>query len=709
MHVTPATETLPATSPATEPSARTIRLAATALVTASLLTLAAVASPKAGTFVVGSLLLFMAPGVLLVRRTLDEHTPGSFLTALAFGSIAGFGTSSLALLALWAAGGRGAWLLAAAPVIAAALAVPAARWRGRIAYSPLGRRDVVALLLLLMIVPLIVGRPFARVGEEQPDGKAYRAYFTADYVWRMAVVAELAKGDMPPQNVFYRGDSLRYYWLPHLPSAVQYRAAGGWASLDEVLLVGTIVIDFAFVAFLYVFVRQFVSKPGAAALACTGPFLFFSFEGLHQLVALYRLDQPFAAVKYLNIDAVTRWIFRGMPIDGLQRLLWYQPHHAVGYALGFLALAIVALRKRTMDPGVMALAGCLLGTSLLISSFAALMLAAAVGVYEAASALAVRQFRRLAVHGMAALTPFVVAVVLARLLQYVDEAENVAVLGVNPVALVSPVWNSFLSFGPMLLLGIIGALLASWRRLPRVSAIGALAFVCLFFYFFVDVKDHQHVYVGWRVGHFLFIGFAALAGLALQELWRHGPLVRRTGAVVVAVLALAALPTTVIDIYNTQDVTNRAQAPGFRWTLILTPDEQNALRWIRENTEPDALVQVEPFSRNSETWAYIPAFAERRMSAGYPISMVPLEKYRAASERMRRIYTTEDPVEAFEIAMVAGVNYLLVGPAEHAAYPDCDDRFASVPTLFRPVFESGTVTVYEVVTQLGGRMMRRAR
>ena len=35
--------------------------------------------------------------------------------------------------------------------------------------------------------------PFAHVGEELPEGRAYRAYFTADFVWEVAVVAELAK------------------------------------------------------------------------------------------------------------------------------------------------------------------------------------------------------------------------------------------------------------------------------------------------------------------------------------------------------------------------------------------------------------------------------------------------------------------------------------------------------------------------------------
>ena len=58
-------------------------------------------------------------------------------------------------------------------------------------------------------------------------------YFTADYVWRRAVVVELAKGDVLPVNPFFRDDALHYYWLPHLSSAVSYE--NGHMDLDEIL------------------------------------------------------------------------------------------------------------------------------------------------------------------------------------------------------------------------------------------------------------------------------------------------------------------------------------------------------------------------------------------------------------------------------------------------------------------------------------------
>ena len=50
-------------------------------------------------------------------------------------------------------------------------------------------------------------------------------------------------------------------------------------------------------------------------------------------------------VRNLNIDAITRWWFQGIPIDGLQRLLFYQPHHAVGYGIGMIGLLAIARRE----------------------------------------------------------------------------------------------------------------------------------------------------------------------------------------------------------------------------------------------------------------------------------------------------------------------------------------------------------------------------
>jgi len=636
------------------------------------------------------------PGVV-TAWLIYRREPGGRAVAWLLGPAAGYVMTSLVLLAFWAAGVRSPALLAVAPVVASLLAWPASRLAGRLSIPALGRRDIIAVCVVLLLVPLVVGRPYSRVGADIPEGRAYRAYFTADFVWAMAVVAEVSKGDFPPRNVFYRNDDLRYYWLGHLLPAVEYRAARGAIRLDKLLLVNDFIIALAFAGFLYVFVRHFVDSPAAAAAACAGVVLFSSFEGTEFLWRLWRGGGSLDAVRGMNIDAVSRWTYQSLPVDGLQRVLLYQRQHELGYMLGLGALLLLVQARERLRPGVLFLAGCLLAMSLLFSSFAAMMLTAVVTAVAAIRLIASRAWRTmLAGAGLAAL-PLAAALALSWALRYVDGGGSLVAIGVNRMAAHNAPVAIALSFGPLLIGAAAGLCVAAWKRtLGRFWELVVAIAVCWLFYFFVDVPEHQHTYVGWRASHLLFISFAALTGYAIQELWAAGRRVRIAAVGTAAALAALAAPMVVIDLYNTQDIWNRAEGPGFRWTVILSPDEVEALDWIRAHTPPNARVQVEPSVRGRDTWDYIPAFAERRMSAGLPISMIPLKKYEVASARIKTLYESTSAEDAHARAAAECIDYLVVGPAERRAYAAFQPVLDSSPEHFTPVFRNASVGVYAV-------------
>jgi hypothetical protein len=650
----------------------------------------AVAGPLVLAFGLASQILFVLPGILIVRALEPAH---GWLPAISFGPLVGQALGSLVLTLLWITGAHGAWLLVAAPLIVSLLALPAKRLSGRWTLPALHVDDAVALTLLLLIVPVTVGMPFAHVGEITANGQDYRAYFTADYAWRRAVVSEVAKGDVLPINPYFAGDALHYYWMPHVMSAAQYRFAGSWARLDELLLIRSISIDAMFVAFLYGMTRAFRVTPWAAAASVTFVVFASSFEGLYALWDFERLGAPWRAVTNLNIDAISRWYFQGIPIDGLQRVLFYQPHHAVGYVIGMIGLLAIALRTRARDTAAFAVAGVCLGLSVAISSFAGLMLTAGAALFEAAALLRAFDLRRAAAHAVAAGVPLGLATALVLALRYVDNSGSVIAFATNRVAL-HDFWRvTLLSFGPVLLIGAL-ALIVTRRGPHRLGIFGALAAASVVFYFFINVRDHQDVYVGWRVGHFLFMSATVLIGALFTSLQSWGR--RARGAwLAVAVVFLAGLPTSAIDIYNTQDITNHSEMPAGHWTLRLRPDDLQIFDWLRHNTDPKAIVQVDPVPRDPEYWAYLPAFGERRMAAGIPISMVPLAKYLQASNEIRLLYD-EPPLLAYERAVRAGVNYILVGPQEREAHPGVDDRFQTLPERLPLVFKNGTISIYEV-------------
>ena len=96
-------------------------------------------------------------------------------------------------------------------------------------------RDTRALCLLLLLVPLIVGLPFRHIGAVDNDGAhRYRAYFTADFLWHMALTAQLSQLTLPPQNPYLDGEPLHYYWTYFLvPGTLAGVAA--WPAGDDLI------------------------------------------------------------------------------------------------------------------------------------------------------------------------------------------------------------------------------------------------------------------------------------------------------------------------------------------------------------------------------------------------------------------------------------------------------------------------------------------
>lgn len=643
--------------------------------------------------------MWVVPGLLALRRAYRDH-PSRWAMALLFGPPLGYALSSLALLAIWCTGGRSAWWLPVASLAACGAAWGTPSLGRRIDVPRYGRRDVLAVGLLLLLVPAVVARPYAKVGADLPEGRAYRAYFTADFVWAMSVVSEVGKGDVLPRNPYHLDLPLHYYWLAHLLPAVEHRTLGRAVRLDHLLLADAVLSAAMFVAFLYGLSKHVARGVAPAAIGCVLAVLASSPEGAYALADLARQSRPLTLVRYLNIDAVSRWIFGALPIDGLQRLLLYQPQHQIGYALAITAVLVMAQQVRHPKVRAAWVAGVLLGTGLLISTFSALMGAVMAAVIGGVAVVRARAWRVALGQAAAACVPLATAVWLSRVLAYVaTDGQAPIVVGPNLLATRRALVGPVISLGPWLfVLLVAGAALWQRRRrlmLPQVLLPAVAVAVAVFFYYFVDVRDHQDVYVGWRAGHFVLITTAGLAGWVWWRILRTGRRHwRPAGAAAFMLYLIATLPTVAIDLYNTQDLSNRQEAAGFPWTLVLGHDEVNALRWIAANTPPDARVQVDAVARDPGTWAYIPAFAERRMSGGLPISMIPLAPYESISRRVRAIYQSTDPQRAFKDAQALRIDVLVVGQPEEYRHPGFRSMLDANPRLFPALFRTRNITLY---------------
>jgi uncharacterized membrane protein len=201
------------------------------------------------------------------------------------------------------------------------------------------------------------------------------------------------------------------------------------------------------------------------------------------------------------------------------------------------------------------------------------------------------------------------------------------------------------------------------------------------------------VWVGWRAGQVLLATVPGLAAAGLVRLLRAS---RPVAFALAAVVFAAGLPTTVIDVYNAQDVHNVREGPGFPWTVRITHGEQEALDWIKAFTARDAIVQMEPTERKRETWTLIPSFAERRMIAGLPISLLESPAYHQRSQRVREIYTASDAETAWRIARELEIRFLYLGRVEQTAYPRIVQVLTGAGDRFIPVFQNRDALVLAV-------------
>ncbi len=635
----------------------------------------------------------MVPGVPLGIRLFGRKHPVAWMVSAAIGY-------SLTATVLWAtkvAGWSPVWVAPALPALAI---VAAWRWRTSPPLVRLPRWSSRATLggaASVLVTAAVVSVPYARIGERDAhDYLRYRAYFTADFLWHEALTAELARPSVPPRNPYLAAEPLAYYWtyfvvpatvtsLRHVetpPIQSYLRVNGFWTA--------TIVTSLIFACCWCA-----VPRGTAAAIATIFTLLATSGEGLYGAWRVWRAADSLYPLRDLNVDALTYWWFGSLTIDGLPRAFWYNPQHSLACALG-LAVLILLRRpsRRSAAPAVGLAAGLVLGLGLLISPFPA----GAFGLVAAGLILwqfATDQVARLAVVSTSlAAIPGVTAALWWCLRQgMVSGAGGALTVGWSDLA-----WHQWwvalpLALGPLLLVLLAGATSPDWRRRARLVIPSLLGLaVGLALYFFVTLTL-EPIWIGWRAGQVILVTAPPAVALLLTR--------RRTrmAAPLVALAFAIGLPTTAIDWFNAQDVSNVDEGPGFHWTILVSPEQQAAFEWIQRHTAPDATVQPAPGPRGRDTWSVVPSFARRRMAAGLPISLLLTEEMRRRAAVADSVFSDPDPARAWITARELGIDYLFIGAPERRAFPAGSNKFSSRPDLFPPVFSSTEVTIVAVGCQ----------
>ena len=640
-------------------------------------------------------LLALAPGLPLGFALFGKRQAAGWVAGAALGYV-------LTALALWAA--IFARVPSAPAFVVAWVVVTVIAWmaspgvvRPVIELPHWSSRDTAALAAVWVLTLAIAVPPFMRAGEIDAAGnQRYRAYFTADFLWHTALTAEMTTFDSPPRNPYLAPRPIHYYWTYFLlPAAVAGTAPASLTPFDGAqacLKVNAVATALLFVSAIFVCAWAALPYAWPVAAGVTLAIVASSAEGSFALWRFWQRGVPLAEVRNLNIDAIANWWFHGVRTDGLQRCFWWVPQHSMAYALGLVALAVVNAAGSAAPASAIAIAGVALGGATMMNPFVgavfSIVWGAAVAIDAARSGAFVRRLMR---HALAAI-PVAAALLWVTVNRMAEGGGSALQFGFLGDARNAPLLTLILSLGPALLAALAGL---AGGRIGRVAAPALLAAVALLLMFFVRLNVDP-AWIGFRSGQLFLIAVPALIarGFVASGAWKQV-------AVVTAALAvLAGVPTTAIDVYNAQDTSNVAESPIGPWTQFVSPEQQAGLAWLRRATPRTAIVQMEPLVRDRNTWSLIPSFAERRMAAGRPISLLggtaDGSEYAERSGRVRAMYQTADARAASEIARSLRIDYIWVDGVERAAYPAGVAKFDGHPELFGPAFRNSEVRIYRV-------------
>jgi hypothetical protein len=632
------------------------------------------------------------PGWPIGRALFGKH-PAAWI----FGALVGY---ALTCVAFWAV--LALHVPSAASFVVAWALTCAAAWtlvRTRRPLVPLPSwtaPDTRTLVLLLLFVPAVFVLPYKHLGARDAEGnRLYRAYFTADFIWHMALTSELTKYAMPPINPYLGDRTIQYYWTYFLvPAVISEEGTGGLGEIENSLKVNALCSGVLFIAALIVATwAASLSAPGTA-ISVVIAVIAASAEGLYAWWEVVSRGRPLEALTDLNIDAMSNWRFGGLRVDSLVRSMWYNPQHSLSAALGLIAALVAGSAGAGAPTGAIACAGLALAFSTTFNPFIGGLFSLIYGVVVIADAVMSRQFKTVLRHGVAAAL-VILAVGWCIANDMVEGAGGVVLYGLGGNARNRPVATLMLSLGPLLVPALLG--LAAARRLPRRAwpALAGTVIGLLAFYLVRLSVDSS--YIGFRAGQILQLALPGLSALFFSRIWAADVRGRATAAAIALVLLTIGLPTTLIDTYNAQDIGNRRMGPGFHWTVALTPDEQAAYRWMRTETPRDAIVQMDPIAHGRETWSQLPTFAWRRMAAARPISLMNIPDYTERSRKAHRIYAEPDPEIAMQLARDLGIDYLFIGPVEQQGNPAASlAKFAGRNDLFQPVFANATTQIFAV-------------
>ncbi len=551
------------------------------------------------------------------------------------------------------------------------------------------RSDVLLIALWLLVTFAAVAPAFLNVGAQTPQGYAYRAYFNGDAFRNIATAGTLMRSGIPPENPYFAGYTLHYYWFFHILPAY-------WMTLfpsfrpDFLLVQFSLTTALAFVAALFATVR-YLSKSRRTVLFILPLFLAGgSYEGLYILKHLHEKNLPWTAFTTLNVDGILRWTLSVPQVDTLFRPLLYAPQHLLA-----ISTILIALVLRTSKNGALPRIGSLL---LLFLSVGFSVIVAAVGVLGVCliflGELLQGKWKQIWPELIAGLLSGPLLLILyIMVFHMVNPSGEALIFGLD--------WNLIqnlplfsLQWGALLIFGLLGLLFAKPKDL-RFATLATYLILSATLVLFLRINVLGLTEVGLKAGYIVNVALLLLATLFADRIFGSTIRVQKWFVVVAALLIFPASITLMMDAYNCQDIKN------VKFTTFITAEKMEMMQWIRNNLEPEATVQDYRIRAPGFLGSHIseiPPFANRPMYLGdtilSEIFQIPPEDLRRRREIAAQLLELNNPKQIFNIAQKEGISYFLVWDKDGAAFQQDEARL-----YFKRISVFREISVFRVTAE----------
>ncbi len=603
-------------------------------------------SPLAALVVAATFSAMTYAGVVMLRRVLPAEQ--SKLCLIVFGAILGLmlGRAGLLLAGLVPA------LHAVGLLLVSILSLVLALLLKRAPALPSpgieeDKREWVWLAGVAALVLLLMSPAYWGVGRLTERGYAFVAHFNTDFLQHAAAAAELTRG-IPPQNPWFSGERLHYYWFYHLwPAAVA--SLTGVSARDALVLTipPTVML---FLGALTLTVRADVPARWPRFFGIGLGVFAYSYVGV-----LFLIRQVSPALLE-RIPTRTDYTFLS---HSWYRDFLYEPHAVTALTQLLLVLYLDRATRRSATPMASVLLGLALGLTAMTDSFIGF-----IGLCWFAS-VSLWRFVRDEDGRLHLILPFAAAAVTlggAVALGMFPLSAGVITLHFHPIAKVAPLYL-LVDLGPLFLFGIAGlAVVIAGGRVGERGLVLALAppAILVAFLLVVPLDPNTALRKGIKVLQLPLVVLAADA----CAVYLMRPRNRQLTAACLAAVALGVV-TLGTDVFQYVDLLGKRSQPA----TYLSVAEMDALDWMRTHTPRNAVFQELHEVRPGRTFfdtagSIISTFGERRtLSGDYKapeLFQVPRSKLEARRRELERLFIAPDTRAARRVLQDLSPDYLYV-------------------------------------------------